>query len=384
MPDENQLPEPERISPTDETAPNPSIRVSPTARTVPAWPPAQQTFRRVETFPPGMTLLIIILALALIGGGFGFILYATTAQYRATLHGEATTEAHFAAQTRVAAQIRNQATANAFATANSHIYATATAQVGVTATLTAQTDNATATATTLTSIFTQATSGTAALTDPLSDNSGNNKWDQTSKRVDGMCVFTGGDYHVLEARQGFFQPCLAETTNFSDFAYQVQMTIDSGRQDGIIFRANSITMSFYLFRIGMDGSYALDLYRNRELATTLSSGYSGAIATGLKQANEIAVIAYKGTLYLYTNQQLIATVTDNSLRSGKIGVAAIDYSDPAEAEFSNAQVWKISSASFSVTPSPSVSPTATSTASPTASPYPSATASPTAKPTFQP
>ncbi len=254
MPDENQLPEPERISPTDETAPNPSIRVSPTARTVPAWPPAQQTFRRGATLPPGMTLLLIIL------------------------------------------------------TANSHIYATATAQVGVTATLTAQTDNATATATTLTSIFTQATSGTAALTDPLSDNSGNNKWDQTSKRVDGMCVFTGGDYHVLEARQGFFQPCLAETTNFSDFAYQVQMTIDSGRQDGIIFRANSITMSFYLFRIGMDGSYALDLYHNRELATTLSSGYSGAIATGLKQANEIAVIAYKGTLYLYTNQQFIAAV----------------------------------------------------------------------------
>src|SRR5437764_1751229 len=115
MPDKNQLPELESISPTDETVPNLSIRVSPGARTVPAWPPAQQTYRRVETFPAGITLLIIILALALIGSGFGFILYATTAQYRATLHAVATTEAGFAAQTRVAAQIRNQATANAFA-----------------------------------------------------------------------------------------------------------------------------------------------------------------------------------------------------------------------------------------------------------------------------
>jgi len=236
----------------------------------------------------------------------------------------------------------------------------------------------TATATTLASIFTQATSGTSALSDPLSDNTGNHKWDQTSTRVDGMCVFTGGDYHALEARQGFFQPCLAQTTNFSDFAYQVQMTIDTGKQDGIIFRANSITGSFYLFRIGIDSTYALDLYHNSKLALTLSSGYSAAIATGLKQSNGIAVIAYKGTLYLFANQQFITSVSDNSLNSGKIGVAAIDYSIPTHAEFSNAQVWKISATSFSLTPTPSASPTATSTASPTASPSPSTTASPSA------
>jgi hypothetical protein len=325
-----------------------------------------------------MTIFLIVLAIVLIGGGFGFILYAATTQYRATLHSEATTEAHLTAQAILATQIRNQATANAFATANTHIYATATAQVGATATLTALAANATATATTLASIFTQATSGTSALNDPLSDNTGNHKWDQTSTRVDGMCVFTGGDYHALAARQGFFQPCLAQTTNFSDFAYQVQMTTDTGTQDGIIFRANSITGSFYLFRIGIDSTYALDLYHNSKLALTLSSGYSAAIATGLKQSNEIAVIAYKGTLYLYANQQFITSVSDNSLNSGKIGVAAIDYSIPTQAEFSNAQVWKISATSFSLTPSPSASPTATSTASPTASPSPSTTASPSA------
>ncbi len=250
--------------------------------------------------------------------------------------------------------------------------------MGATATLTAIAANATATATTRASIFTQATSGTSALNDPLSDNTGNHKWDQSSTRVDGMCVFTGGDYHALAARQGFFQPCLAQTTNFSDFAYQVQMTIDTGTQDGIIFRANSITGSFYLFRIGIDSTYALDLYHNSKLALTLSSGYSAAIATGLKQSNEIAVIAYKGTLYLYANQQFITSVSDNSLNSGKIGVAAIDYSIPTQAEFSNAQVWKISATSFSLTPSPSASPTVTSTASPTASPSPSTTASPSA------
>ena len=376
--DENQFPERERVSPTDETVPNESLRISHTFGAAPALRPGPEAFRRRETFSPSMTIFLIVLAIVLIGGGFGFILYAATTQYRATLHSEATTEAHLTAQAILATQIRNQATANAFATANTHIYATATAQVGATATLTALAANATATATTLASIFTQATSGTSALNDPLSDNTGNHKWDQTSTRVDGMCVFTGGDYHALAARQGFFQPCLAQTTNFSDFAYQVQMTTDTGTQDGIIFRANSITGSFYLFRIGIDSTYALDLYHNSKLALTLSSGYSAAIATGLKQSNEIAVIAYKGTIYLYANQQFITSVSDNSLNSGKIGVAAIDYSIPTQAEFSNAQVWKISATSFSLTPSPSASPTATSTASPTASPSPSTTASPSA------
>src|SRR6266568_1697261 len=309
--DENQFPERERVSPTDVTVPNESIRISHTVRAAPPWPPGPQAFRRRETFSPGMTIFLIVLAIVLIGGGFGFILYAATTQYRTSLHSEATTEAHLTAQALLATQIRNQATANAFATANSNIYATATAQVGATATLTALAANATATATTLASIFTQATSGTSALNDPLSDNTGNHKWDQTSTRVDGMCIFTGGDYHALAARQGFFQPCLAQTTNFSDFAY-------------------------------------------------------------------------KGTLYLYANQQFITSVSDNSLNSGKIGVAAIDYSIPTQAEFSNAQVWKISATSFSLTPSPSASPTATSTASPTASPSPSTTASPSATSTPTP
>src|SRR5439155_9455763 len=143
MSDENQLLEPGQVSPTDEAIPNESIRVSHTAQTVHGWPPGQQNFRRRETFPASLAILLIVLALVLIGGGFAFILYVTTAQYRASLQAEATTAARLAAQTRVAVQLQNQATANAFATANSHIYATATAQSSATATLTAQADNAT-------------------------------------------------------------------------------------------------------------------------------------------------------------------------------------------------------------------------------------------------
>jgi hypothetical protein len=268
------------------------------------------------------------------------------------------------------------------ATANGNIYATTTAQVGATATSTAQAANVTATAGTFGNIFTNATSGTPALDDPLSDNTGKHKWDVTNGIVGSGCIFTGGAYHAIEDKQGFYQPCFAQATNFSNFAYVVQMTIDSGKQDGIIFRANNTTGSFYLFRIGPDGSYALDVYRNHSFAVTIVSGISAAITTGLKQSNEIAVIANNTTLYLYANKQFIVSVDDNTLSTGQIGVVALDYTNPTVAEFTNAQVWKVTSASLSATPSPSVSPTATESPGATASP--SATASPTVSPTTSP
>ena len=95
-----------------------------------AWPPPQPAFQRQEAsrFPRGITILIIILALALVGSGLGFILYSATVQYRTTLDYEATSIALSTVRARAATQGWLQATAHAFATANSNIYATATAQ----------------------------------------------------------------------------------------------------------------------------------------------------------------------------------------------------------------------------------------------------------------
>src|SRR5713226_8270261 len=68
-------------------------------------------------------MLIILLALALIGSGFSFIVYATTQQYRATLRAQVTTIVNLTRQAQGTAQARTQATANVWATANARIYA---------------------------------------------------------------------------------------------------------------------------------------------------------------------------------------------------------------------------------------------------------------------
>lgn len=389
MSDENQFVPPERVSPTEPTVPNLPPPVSPTDATVPDmpipvpdWPPPQQSYRRHSTFPASTTILLIVLAVILIGGGLGFIIFAATVQYKSTLHSQATAFVHQRQAVITTAQVQAEGTANAFSTADANIYNTATAQAGVTATLTAQTDNATATATTLGNIFTTITSSTTALNDSLSDNTGNNGWDETSASasVDGQCVFTNSAYHVIEARLGYLQPCLAESTNFSNFAYQVQMIVDKGNQGGILFRATGSKGSFYFFRIGIDGSYALDLYKSATQATTLRQGFSAAITTGLTQSNQIAVIAIKGSFYLYINQQFVVALADSTLTSGAIGVAAVDTQASTEIEFSSAQVWNVSSLAYTptpTTPTPTTTATATITLTPTITPTPTVSNSPT-------
>lgn len=381
MSDENEFSSREHVSPTDPTVPNIPPPVSPGDPTVPnvpappVWPPPQMTFRRRETFPRGRAVMFMVLALILIGGGLGFILLATTNQYQSSLRSQATTlarQAHTTAAARTAI----------LSTANANIYNTATAQAGVTATLTAQSDDATATATTLGSVFTQATSGTTVLNDPLSDNTGNNKWDETTNTVAGQCVFTSSSYHVIEARFGYLQPCIAKATNYSNFVYQVQMLIDKGDQSegGILFRATSSKSSFYFFHINTKGFYTLDLYTSATQGTTLVHGFSPAITIGLAQSNQIAVIAMKGMLYLYVNQQYITGIADSTLTSGAIGVAALDTRNPTTLEFSNAEVWDVTSLSFNPTPTPTTgTPTATTTV--TATPTSTVTPSPSTSPT---
>src|SRR5258708_1026349 len=376
---ENQvsLPGSERVSTTAITEPIPEV---------PRWPPTVTNARRRETLPTRTIVLVILLVVALIGSGLGLAIYATTAQYRASLYGAASAIARLTAQVQATTQAQQQGTANAFATANNNIYATASAQAGATATLTAQVSDLTATTTTQGNILSQATSGTPVLDDPLSDSTSKSHWDVTSGTVDSACVFINGTYHAIEARAGFFQPCLAEATNFSDFAYQVNMTIDKGKEDGIIFRADSTGSSFYMFRINTSGSYALDLYRNRKFASTLTNGYSTAITTASKASNMLAVVAYKGTFYLFDNQQFLTRVTDSTLSSGKIGGAAIYYKQPTEAEVRHAPGWNVTATTFTATPTVTASPTGTGTTTPTVGTTgsPTPTTSPSASPTRTP
>ena len=204
---------------------------------------------------------------------------------------------------------------------------------------------ASATATARQEIYRQATSGTPVISDALStpDNYGWSHFQDQS----GYCNFVGGTYHA-RAQVGYFEPCYASATNFTDFAYQVEVTIISGTTGGIWFRsASSANYEAYYFYIHTDGRYdfikrTLSADKTYYNSTSLAGGISRAIHEGLNQPNLVAVVARGSTFYFYVNKQYVTTATDNSYKSGSIGVTA-DSTDTSgsEASFRNVQVWQL-------------------------------------------
>jgi hypothetical protein len=342
MPDNDQTQADEAQEPFHEQPTLKDLTPLPVAATR-AWPPPPRTIPR-QGPSTGMVILFVVLATALIAGGLGFIIYSATAQYSTRLTTSATAQAGATMQAQNTAlaktQVVVQATNQALVTAQAGILATATAQTGATATAGAAGNLGTATATALENLLTNDTSGNPTLMDDLTDNSGGNRWDEGLTGNGNTGCFFNQDYHARESQTNFLQPCFADATNFSNFVYEVQMTIDHGSQGGILFRANKSTGQYYLFRIGTDGPYTLEVYKNNKSLMMLSSGISSAINNADGQSNDIAVIANKNSLYLYVNQQLVTSAVDSTLSAGQIGVAAIDYSTPTEVEFSSVQVWK--------------------------------------------
>jgi len=181
--------------------------------------------------------------------------------------------------------------------------------------------------------------GALVLNDPLRDNSKGYNWDVNT----GGCQFSAGGYLARETQQGHFQYCTARTTDFSNFAYQAQMTMINGDFGGLIFRANAVTGQYYYFRIGRDGSYILIRYVDNQNihAQVLTAGVASIVRTNLNQSNLIAVVVRSSTIDLYINHQYITTVHDNTYSHGQIAVVAEDEGNSTGVLFRDVKVWAL-------------------------------------------
>jgi serine/threonine protein kinase len=185
-------------------------------------------------------------------------------------------------------------------------------------------------------IYTAATSGSPVLYSSLTGQDVNS-WDVTNASGGGGCSFTGGSYHTTMPQSGYVALCLAHATNFSNFAFQVNMTILTGaNQDGggLIFRSNG--NAFYRLRIGVTGTYDLVNQTNSLISTS-----NEAIKTGLNQTNVLTVVARNQQIYLYINKSYITTITDSASSSGQIGLFAVGWTTPTDVSFNNAEVWQL-------------------------------------------
>lgn len=210
-----------------------------------------------------------------------------------------------------------------------HAQATATAQANVT-----QTANAQATAA-VENPYTH--SGTLAFSNPLTANNGVQSWDENSN-----CVFTAGSYEAIAPDARYSDYCTANKTDFSNFAYEVQMKVVKGDAGGILFRViNTSPNQYYEFYIGQDSSYALEMVNGDKYTSLLTANSSAAIHTGLNQTNLVGVVAQGSKITIYVNHQSPGSAIDNTYTHGQLGLYSAVYTQPTTVSFNNIRVWRL-------------------------------------------
>jgi eukaryotic-like serine/threonine-protein kinase len=179
--------------------------------------------------------------------------------------------------------------------------------------------------------------GNMVLNDSMVDNSKNWDWQLGTNNNNATCAFAKGGYDVTQPAQGFFHSCTAYNTNFSNFTYEVQMTMISGDYAGIIFCKES-TDQYYLFRIYTNGTYSLlrNVDANIDHAVPLANGSFAYSGTGI-----IGVVVNGGTINLYFNRQQIGSASDSAYTHGQIAVLTGNNTTSAETVFNNAKVWQL-------------------------------------------
>src|SRR5438132_3469164 len=150
----------------------------------------------------GMTVLLVGVALLMMSSGV-VLIYYTTVAHPAQLRVQATATV----QTFLTTEAQGTAIANVHATATVHTQANATATMQA---------HAQATATALQSIYMKATSGTPVLSSSLVFQD-SYRWDIYNTTDGGGCLFTAGALHASVFSKGFYVPCFAHATNFSNF-----------------------------------------------------------------------------------------------------------------------------------------------------------------------
>jgi serine/threonine protein kinase len=260
-----------------------------------------------------LTIVLALVALLVIVGAVGGFLIRNNQIAQDNTNATATSQS----QTQALARTHATATANARASATASANLTATAVV--------------------TSHFPPFTN--LAFHDALTTD--NAQWPSSS-----ICQFSSSGYQISIAQAGTFESCSPTTaTKYTDFAFQVTMTIKSGDCGGLLFRVVDKN-NFYIVLICSDGTYDLGDFLNNKpsWATDLAKrSSSSTIRQGTGQQNVVAIVAQGSTFNLYVNDltKVTDSLTDNAntFTQGSIGLLASDFANPTSVLYTDALVW---------------------------------------------
>jgi hypothetical protein len=162
------------------------------------------------------------------------------------------------------------------------------------------------------------------------------------------CSFKQDGYHVISTKYNEYAPCMERQANYQNFAYQIQLNLNSGDVAGLILRADNQLSHFYRVSFSSDGTYNLiSCTTNCSSPFNVSQGktVNPKPATGPAGASPLlTVIAQKNQFHLYINHIFVLTVSDDSIPdTGNIGLYAASTIPglSTEAVFSNLRIWTL-------------------------------------------
>jgi serine/threonine protein kinase len=237
------------------------------------------------------------------------------------------------------------ATASAYAAATNTVEANQTSQVqqaqatlqAATAVAVTATAHAQATATGIVATETAIIGSTPLLTDSLSNQDDNGWVDDGS-----VCTFENSSYNILLSKSNTLQPCVSNKLQYADAAFQVDVTLVSAANGGLIFRANAASTAFYDFEITNDGKFYFR-YRNNNAYTSLISDTTNSAVLVQGNSNTLLVIARGSDFQLFINNTLVGNVHDTTFATGYLGFGAGTLSSSqGQALFTGLNIYKVS------------------------------------------
>jgi hypothetical protein len=193
-------------------------------------------------------------------------------------------------------------------------------------------------------LYSRVIDGTPILNDDLV-GPGKYQWDQ-GQFPSGSCKFTNGAYQISTSNPNNTQDCHAEATNFSNFAFQTRMVMNTGSGGGLVFRSTVIQPGVnrsYRFRISPDGSWDLVCISCGNFGTIpIIQGVTDNIH-GIGGINIVTIIAEGSNLYLYVNDKFLKKANDDLFNIGRIGLFAVNFSPSPDTTimFYNVKIWNV-------------------------------------------
>ena len=161
------------------------------------------------------------------------------------------------------------------------------------------------------------------------------------------CTFIDNTYHVIVKQNNDFQTCTSSVLTYDNAALQVDVSLLSGSDAGLILRASD--QQFYEFGIDNQGNFFFrrhdsDGAGGGSFTDLIPATRSNAILPG-KQKNTLLVIANNSNFDLYINGVFVGEFQDSNYASGQVGfsVETISTAKAGEASFSNFKVFSVSS-----------------------------------------